>query len=84
MTDVDDKTPAVAPHGDHVPAVPEEPIANPGLDALKAVLNPPETDELFFVADGGGGHVFARTFDEHLRNVARWRQVEQERAAGLR
>ena len=37
-----------------------------------AVLNPPNTDEYFFVADGAGGHVFASTFDEHRRNVARW------------
>ena len=67
-----------------IAGLPPTPIANPGLDALKAVLNPPETDELFFVADGSGGHVFARTFDEHLRNVARWREVEQQRAAALR
>jgi UPF0755 protein len=46
------------------------------------VLNPPRSDELFFVADGTGGHVFARTFEEHLQNVARWREIER-RKAGL-
>jgi len=43
------------------------------------VLNPPETKELFFVADGSGGHVFATTYREHQRNVAAWRRIEQER-----
>lgn len=61
--------------------LPPTPIANPGEEALKAVLNPPRTDYLFFVADGTGGHVFARTYTEHLLNVARWRDVERRRAA---
>ncbi|RZJ88973.1 MAG: aminodeoxychorismate lyase, partial [Brevundimonas sp.] len=56
------------------------PIANPGKEAIKAVLNPPSTGELFFVADGTGGHAFARTYDEHLANVARWRAIERQRA----
>lgn len=60
--------------------LPPTPIANPGRDAIRAVLNPPESDELFFVADGTGGHVFASSFDAHLRNVARWRAVERSRA----
>jgi len=63
-----------------IDGLPPTPIANPGSDAIAAVLNPPRTDELFFVADGTGGHVFARTYDEHLQNVARWRAVERQRA----
>ncbi|WP_370650120.1 endolytic transglycosylase MltG [Brevundimonas sp.] len=65
-----------------IDGLPPTPIANPGAEALAAVLNPPGSDELFFVADGSGGHAFARTYDEHLANVARWREIER-RKAGL-
>ncbi len=54
------------------------PISNPGRAALEGVLNPADTNALYFVADGSGGHVFAATLAEHNRNVARWRQIERE------
>ncbi len=65
-----------------IDGLPPTPIANPGEEALKAVLNPPRSEYVFFVADGTGGHVFARTYQEHLLNVARWREIER-RKAGL-
>jgi UPF0755 protein len=62
-----------------IAGLPPTPIANPGRAAIEAVLNPPKTEDLFFVADGGGGHAFAKTYDEHLQNVARWREIERQR-----
>ena len=62
-----------------IDGLPPTPIANPGRDAIAAVLNPPVSDDIFFVADGTGGHAFARTYPEHQANVARWRAIERRR-----
>jgi len=58
--------------------LPVAPIANPSKESLAAVLSPPNTPYLYFVADGTGGHVFAETLDEHTRNVAKWRKIRRE------
>ena len=64
-----------------IDGLPKTPICNPGRDAIAAVLNPPETEYIFFVADGKGGHLFAKTLAEHNRNVAAYRKYEREEIA---
>ncbi len=64
-----------------IDGLPKTPICNPGRNAIAAVLDPPSTDYVFFVADGKGGHLFAKTNAEHERNVALYRKYQREELA---
>lgn len=62
-----------------IAGLPVGPITNPGRESIDAVLDPAETDALYYVADGSGGHVFSETLEEHNRNAAAWRKLRRER-----
>nr|WP_319387007.1 endolytic transglycosylase MltG [uncultured Roseibium sp.] len=65
-----------------IDGLPPGPIGNPGRAAMEAVANPSRTQDLFFVADGTGGHVFSETYEQHQENVRKWRQIERQRRQG--
>jgi UPF0755 protein len=69
---------AATPYNTYVmTGLPPTPICNPGKDSIAAVLQPETSNDLYFVANGTGGHVFTSSLAEHERNVSRWRQIEQ-------
>lgn len=64
-----------------IKGLPPGPIANPGSDAIRAVFTPMASKDLYFVADGTGGHVFARTLSAHNKNVRKWRKIRAQQEA---
>ncbi|HEY4343513.1 MAG TPA: endolytic transglycosylase MltG [Parvibaculum sp.] len=64
-----------------IDGLPPTPICNPGRASIEAVLNPPASDDLYFVADGTGGHAFSPSLAGHERNVGNWRKIDRQRKA---
>jgi len=75
-SDIDGKTPY---NTYQIDGLPPGPICNPGRASLEATLNPPATDDLYFVADGTGGHAFTSTLKDHNAAVQNWRKIERSR-----
>ena len=74
-TDINSRT----PHNTYViSALPPSPICNPGRAALSATLRPAQTNEIYFVADGQGGHIFSETLKDHNTAVSNWRKTEKD------
>ena len=76
--DIDQKT---AYNTYQIDGLPPTPISNPGRLAIEATLNPAQTNDVYFVADGTGGHAFSETLKEHNAAVANWRRIEREAKA---
>jgi UPF0755 protein len=62
-----------------IPALPPKPIACPGRKSLEAVINPSSSKDLYFVANGTGGHTFSATYDKHTQNVKEWRKIQKRK-----